>query len=119
MPARARYGSIPSRPAGAARVASSDAWRRRSGETLSGWGTKWRTARSPCVKAGVTEVLPRELGYEPRNEKTPHLRGFLECAEEDSNLHPVIPDQALNLARLPIPPSARDRLGSIGGGLSR
>jgi hypothetical protein len=31
----------------------------------------------------------------------------LSCAEEDSNLHPVIPDQALNLARLPIPPSAR------------
>jgi hypothetical protein len=24
-------------------------------------------------------------------------RGFSECAEEDSNLHPVIPDQALNL----------------------
>ena len=29
------------------------------------------------------------------------------CAEEDSNLHPVSLDQALNLARLPIPPSAR------------
>jgi hypothetical protein len=25
------------------------------------------------------------------------MRGFHECAEEDSNLHPVIPDQALNL----------------------
>jgi hypothetical protein len=29
--------------------------------------------------------------------KAPHTRGFRECAEEDSNLHPVIPDQALNL----------------------
>jgi len=25
------------------------------------------------------------------------MRGFHVCAEEDSNLHPVIPDQALNL----------------------
>jgi hypothetical protein len=25
------------------------------------------------------------------------MRGFSRCAEEDSNLHPVIPDQALNL----------------------
>src|SRR5215207_3849145 len=35
------------------------------------------------------------------------MQGLSRCAEEDSNLHPVIPDQALNLARLPIPPSAR------------
>ena len=26
------------------------------------------------------------------------LRGFVSCAEKASNLHPVIPDQALNLA---------------------
>src|SRR5687767_15708477 len=44
---------------------------------------------------------------EPENAKSPATRGFRTCAEEDSNLHPVIPDQALNLARLPIPPSAR------------
>jgi len=32
--------------------------------------------------------------------KKPRVRGAsLRCAEEDSNLHPVIPDQALNLAR--------------------
>src|SRR3954464_9014546 len=37
------------------------------------------------------------------------MRALPPCAEEDSNLHPVIPDQALNLARLPIPPSARGR----------
>ena len=42
------------------------------------------------------------------NAKNPPAAGlFRVCAEEDSNLHPVIPDQALNLARLPIPPSAR------------
>ena len=34
----------------------------------------------------------------PENAKSPAERGFSECAEEDSNLHPVIPDQALNLA---------------------
>src|SRR3954451_9705756 len=39
-------------------------------------------------------------------KKAPLCRAF-PCAEEDSNLHPVNPDQALNLARLPIPPSAR------------
>ena len=32
-----------------------------------------------------------------RTTKAPPTRGFRECAEEDSNLHPVIPDQALNL----------------------
>jgi hypothetical protein len=31
--------------------------------------------------------------------KAPPERGFLRCAEEDSNLHPVIPDQALNTVR--------------------
>ena len=31
------------------------------------------------------------------NAKSPAGRGFSRCAEEDSNLHPVIPDQALNL----------------------
>ena len=33
---------------------------------------------------------------DPENAKSPARRGFPECAEEDSNLHPVIPDQALN-----------------------
>ena len=49
---------------------------------------------------------PRAI-EKPENAKSPATRGFSRCAEEDSNLHPVIPDQALNLARLPIPPSAR------------
>ncbi len=31
-----------------------------------------------------------------RERQTPAERGFLACAEENSNLHPVIPDQALN-----------------------
>jgi repressor LexA len=43
----------------------------------------------------------------PRTRKAPTSGALLRCAEEDSNLHPVIPDQALNLARLPIPPSAQ------------
>ena len=29
--------------------------------------------------------------------KAPPCGAFVQCAEEDSNLHPVIPDQALNL----------------------
>ena len=37
--------------------------------------------------------------------KTPLCRAF-RCAEEDSNLHPVIPDQALNLVTLVSYPSA-------------
>src|SRR5215218_2527721 len=55
---------------------------------------------------GVPTLADRES---PRTKKPRFMRGFFQCAEEDSNLHPVIPDQALNLARLPIPPSARGR----------
>ena len=33
----------------------------------------------------------------PRTTKAPPCGAFARCAEEDSNLHPVIPDQALNL----------------------
>jgi hypothetical protein len=35
------------------------------------------------------------IGIDPENAKSPAMRGFSKCAEEDSNLHPVIPDQAL------------------------
>ena len=34
---------------------------------------------------------------DPLTTKAPHTRGFRECAEEDANLHTVIPDQVLNL----------------------
>jgi hypothetical protein len=51
---------------------------------------------------------PPHSDESPAERRKPRRNGaFAECAEEDSNLHPVIPDQALNLARLPIPPSAR------------
>jgi hypothetical protein len=43
------------------------------------------------------------------NEKAPQMRGFHECAEEDSNLHPVIPDQALNLVTRVSDPSDASR----------
>jgi hypothetical protein len=33
-----------------------------------------------------------------------YLLKCYKCRREDSNLHPVNPDQTLNLARLPIPP---------------
>jgi hypothetical protein len=40
----------------------------------------------------------------PTTAKAPPRRAF-SCAEGDSNLHPVIPDQALNLARESVDPS--------------
>ena len=46
----------------------------------------------PADQRGGRVVCP------PETRKAPLLRGFLPCAEEDSSLHPVIPDQALNLA---------------------
>ena len=66
----------------------------------------------PPRSAGVAgRMLPRALPRpeaparawpsqreKPERRKGPALRG-LSCAEEDSNLHPVILDQALNLAR--------------------
>jgi hypothetical protein len=57
-------------------------------------------------------VLPRplparvhsDLMGSPPTTKAPRTQGFRRCAEEDSNLHPVIPDQALNLvARVSYP----------------
>ena len=52
--------------------------------------------------------MPEHLASAGSGHEKPRLSGaFLRCAEEDSNLHPVIPHKALNLARLPIPPSAR------------
>ena len=33
----------------------------------------------------------------PEDDKAPPCGAFAQCAEEDSNLHPVIPDQGLNL----------------------
>ncbi len=72
----------------------------------SGWsapGTAGSVdAGSPLagVVAGVAKdvAMPSgrcpTLSYETR--KAPRVQG-LSCAEEDSNLHPVIPDQALNL----------------------
>jgi hypothetical protein len=65
-----------------------------------------------CAPRMLPKKLPRSalvvrlFGQEMR--EAPLCRAF-SCAAEDSNLHPVIPDQALNLARLPIPPSARVR----------
>jgi hypothetical protein len=42
-------------------------------------------------------VAPQTV-EEPHNDENPAGSGAFErCAEEDSNLHPVIPDQALNL----------------------
>src|SRR5919206_4869192 len=76
------------------------------------WGTGdvFPSCQKRCHDGNSPPQRKRTDG--PENAKTPPERGFLACAEEDSNLHPVNPDQALNLARLPIPPSARGR-GSI------
>ena len=47
-------------------------------------------------EAVATKVGPREDAT-ARDDKAPPCGAFASCAEEDSNLHPVIPDQALNL----------------------
>ncbi len=90
-------------------------WRVLSNWTLTdtSWvGPTWSSSECSRCHEGVS---PEDASHRcgAGNEKTPLERGFLACAEEDSNLHPVIPDQALNLARLPIPPSAPERCGSI------
>jgi hypothetical protein len=66
--------------------------------------TLWRRAVADDLAVGqLPEALSRNVG--PRvaasaeNDERPAERGFRACAEEDSNLHPVIPDQALNLVR--------------------
>ena len=45
------------------------------------------------------EIRPPPFGRALETRKAPASGAFDTCAEEDSNLHPVIPDQALNLAR--------------------
>jgi hypothetical protein len=53
---------------------------------------------APLPLASCHENLPQpQAANALRREKAPQMRGFRRCAEEDSNLHPVIPDQALNL----------------------
>jgi hypothetical protein len=51
----------------------------------------------PDIKRRRHEKVARLSAERPETPKAPRARGFRECAEEDSNLHPVIPDQALNL----------------------
>ena len=45
----------------------------------------------------VTVVVTDPDRLRARNDESPTYAGLSRCAEEDSNLHPVIPDQALNL----------------------
>jgi hypothetical protein len=45
---------------------------------------------------------------DPQERQSPAVRAFARCAEEDSNLHPVTPDEALNLVtRVPYPSRSR------------
>jgi len=45
----------------------------------------------------VTKVRPPKTRTRPGTTKAPPSGAFARCAEEDSNLHPVSLDQALNL----------------------
>src|SRR6201991_2544115 len=76
---------------------------------LTGCLDQWDGWEQSCshVSAPVSACSHLPEAVASRTTKPRCLRGFVSCAEEDSNLHPVIPDQALNLARLPIPPSAQ------------
>jgi hypothetical protein len=51
-------------------------------------------AEHPLAVAAAAGVAERPG---PRNDESPAVsEAFVRCAEEDSNLHPVSPDQALN-----------------------
>ena len=52
---------------------------------------------APPPLASCHENLPHPSARRLRERKSPANAGLSQCAEEDSNLHPVIPDQALNL----------------------
>src|SRR3954467_10158958 len=61
----------------------------------------------PSCQRGYHEMWPPASKRPTRTTKAPRTQGFRRCAEEDSNLHPVIPDQALNLVtRVSYPPYA-------------
>jgi hypothetical protein len=60
---------------------------------------------SICQRALPRKFAPQRGPRGPRTTKAPTCGAFARCAEEDSNLHPVIPDQALNLAREIVDPS--------------
>jgi hypothetical protein len=51
----------------------------------------------------------------PENDENPANAGLSKCAEEDSNLHPVIPDQALNLVTPVSYPSYASRTSESSG----
>ena len=66
------------------------------GSDTSGGGPQgWATRMWPSCQRALSEKVAPTVGRDPENAKSPAERGFSECAEEDSNLHPVIPDQAL------------------------
>ena len=57
-----------------------------------------------CYRASKSAASPGR----PKNEKTPHLRGFSYAPRETRTPTAHTGHKALNLARLPIPPQARD-----------
>jgi hypothetical protein len=92
---------------------------------------RWETSLSSAVARRLERRLPRRRNV-PRNpeiahrtiqkQRRPRCAGPSRCAEEDSNLHPVIPDQALNLVtRMSYPSAARQgvRLLRRGGRYGR
>jgi hypothetical protein len=63
-----------------------------------GWGADWAKRALSCQKRCHAKLVPTDA-KELENDKSPDMRGLRSGAEEDSNLHPVIPDQGLNLVR--------------------
>src|SRR3954454_3564768 len=63
------------------------------------WGTSGEQGCSPAARDVVTECWPPSERSTAGTAKAPRCGAFVQCAEEDSNLHPVSPDQALNLIR--------------------
>ena len=81
----------PARPSG--RAAASASRRPRSARLQSSQPTSTETLAQDALSAKCGP-----LPWGGPETKSTAKRGFLTCAEEDSNVHPVIPAQALNVA---------------------
>src|SRR5215218_6193338 len=75
---------------------------------MAGTGAIRRASPDNDIKPAFASAVFWPPGR-PCTTKAPRTQGFRECAEEDSNLHPVIPDQALNLVTRVSDPSYASR----------
>src|SRR3954452_2268411 len=73
---------------------------------MAAWGTD-------VAASGCHALSHLRAARVPAGAGTPRCAGDSSCAEEDSNLHPVIPDQALNLVTRVSYPSYASRASDV------